>query len=204
MDIWEANAEATSIAPHTCNQTSLYKCTGAECDFNGVCDKWGCSYNPYALGNKNYYGRNLTVNTNRPFTVVTQFPEINGTMTEIRWLYVQDGRIIKSTAVNTGNTTGIDFMNDADLCGLPGKAERYIDLGGTAGMGKALGRGMVLIFSVWWDEGGFMNWLDSGETGRCKATEGDLKEIVKFEPNPTVTWSNVKWGEIGSTFSVTA
>lgn len=204
MDIWEANAEATSIAPHTCNQTSLYKCTPDECAFDGVCDKWGCSYNPYAQGNKDYYGRGMTVDTNRPFTVVTQFPEVNGTMTEIRRLYVQDGKVIKNAAVNTTGVPGIDFMNDADLCGKPGVAARYIDLGGTAGMGKALGRGMVLIFSVWWDEGGFMNWLDSGNTGPCNATEGDPKVVLQVEPNPAVTWSNVKWGEIGSTYSGTA
>ncbi|KAK0099576.1 hypothetical protein ONS96_008078 [Cadophora gregata f. sp. sojae] len=204
MDIWEANAVATSLAPHTCNQTGLYKCTPDECAFNGVCDKWGCSYNPYGQGNKDYYGRGSTVDTNRPFTVVTQFPEVNGTMTEIRRLYVQDGKVIKNAAVNTSGVPGINFMNDADFCGKPGVASRYIDLGGTAGMGEALGRGMVLIFSVWWDEGGFMNWLDSGNTGPCNATEGDPKVVLKVEPNPAVTWSNVKWGEIGSTYSGTA
>ncbi|KAH7321982.1 concanavalin A-like lectin/glucanase domain-containing protein, partial [Rhexocercosporidium sp. MPI-PUGE-AT-0058] len=201
MDIWEANAAATSIAPHTCNQTSLYKCTPGECAFDGVCDKWGCAYNPYGQGNKKYYGRGLKVDTNRPFTVVTQFPEVNGVMTEIRRLYVQDGKVIKNAAVNTTGVPGIDFINDANLCGKPGVATRYMDLGGTAGMGKALARGMVLIFSVWWDDSGFMNWLDSGNAGPCNATEGDPKVVLKVEPNPAVTWSKVKWGEIGSTYS---
>ncbi|KAL2068454.1 hypothetical protein VTL71DRAFT_16552 [Oculimacula yallundae] len=200
MDIWEANAAATSIAPHTCNQTGLYQCSGAECTWDGVCDQWGCAYNPYAQGNKNYYGRGLTVDTNRPFTVVTQFPEVNGVMTEIRRLYVQDGIVIKNAAVNTTGIPGNDFINDADLCGKPNVAKRYMDLGGTPGMGKALGRGMVLIFSIWWDDTGFMNWLDSGATGPCSATEGDPKVIRTVEPSPVVTWSNVKWGEIGSTF----
>src|SRR4051812_40005508 len=87
MDIWEANKLATSIAPHNCNQTGLYRCTGPECTFDGVCDQWGCGYNPYLLGNPDYYGPGLTVDTNRPFTVVTQFPAVKGVLKEIRRLY---------------------------------------------------------------------------------------------------------------------
>lgn len=204
MDIWEANAEATSIAPHTCNQTSLYRCSPDECAFNGVCDKWGCSYNPYAQGHKDYYGPGLKVDTSRPFTVVTQFPAVNGTVIDIRRLYVQDGKVIKNAAIAVNGTSfGLDSVND-QLCGQPGVAARYMDLGATAGMGKALERGMVLIFSIWWDVGGFMNWLDSGNTGPCNATEGDPKVILKVQPDPVVIWSNIKWGEIDSTYSGTA
>ncbi|KAI9049258.1 hypothetical protein LZ554_007105 [Drepanopeziza brunnea f. sp. 'monogermtubi'] len=90
MDIWEANARATAIAPHTCNQTGLYACSGDECAADGVCDKPGCGYNPYSKGNRDYYGPGLTVDTNRPFTVVTQFPEVDGKMTEIRRLVELD------------------------------------------------------------------------------------------------------------------
>jgi cellulase len=49
MDIWEANAPATQTAPHVCNHTSLYMCTGDECAFEGVCDKNGCGYNTCRL-----------------------------------------------------------------------------------------------------------------------------------------------------------
>lgn len=35
MDIWEANKEANGLTPHTCNQTGLYECTGAECTWSG-------------------------------------------------------------------------------------------------------------------------------------------------------------------------
>ena len=41
MDIWEANARGTSIAPHPCKNPGLYLCEGEECEFDGVCDKWG-------------------------------------------------------------------------------------------------------------------------------------------------------------------
>lgn len=203
MDVWEANAAATALTPHTCNQTGLYECSGAECTWDGVCDQWGCSYNPYAQKNLQYYGRGLTVDTNKPMTVVTQFPAVNGKLTEIRRLYVQNGKIIKNAAVNVTGTPGTDFISD-DLCGQPGTAVRYMDLGATAGMGGALARGMVLIFSIWWDQGGFMNWLDTGNTGPCNTTEGDPKVIVKVQPDPAVVFSNIKWGELDSTYKGTA
>ena len=200
MDIWEANARVTSIAPHVCKHSGLYKCTGDECGFLGECDEWGCSYNPYALGNPDFYGLGLRVDTRRPYTVVTQFPAIQGKMTEIRRLYVQDGRVIQNAAVNLTGRPVQNVMND-DYCTAKPGAERYMELGGMEAMGGALSRGMVLIFSIWWDEGGFMQWLDGGDAGPCNTTEGDPKNIVKIEPKPAVVFSNVKWGEIGSTYS---
>lgn len=68
-------------------------------------------------------------------------------------------------------------------------------------IGDAMARGMVLIFSIWWDTGGFMNWLDTGSSGPCNTTEGNPAVIVEEQPDPAVTWSNIKWGEIGSTYS---
>lgn len=164
MDIWEANARATQIAPHTCNQTGLYECSGEECAFNGVCDKNGCGYNPYVLGNKEYYGTGYTVDTTQPFTVVTQFPaDENGGLKEIRRLYVQDGKVLANAAVNVTGPPDVDYIDD-EYCTATG-ATRYMELGGNTEMGEALERGMVLIFSIWWDEGGYMNWLDSGNAG---------------------------------------
>ena len=196
MDIWEANAVATQIAPHPCNHTGLYECTGEECAANGVCDKNGCGQNPYGLGDHSYYGRNLQVDTNRPFTVVTQFPAENGTLREIRRLYVQDGIVYEN---GPRNASSLDSIDD-EYC-TKYNAERFLDLGATAGIGGALSRGMVLAFSLWWDDGGNMNWLDSGNAGPCNATEGAPAVIRQVESNPTTTFSNIKWGEIGSTYA---
>lgn len=66
-------------------------------------------------------------------------------------------------------------------------------------MGRALSRGMVLAMSVWWDAGGYMDWLDQGESGPCNATEGSPESIRAIEPGTEVTFSNIRWGEIGST-----
>jgi cellulase len=45
-----------------------------------------------------------------------------------------------------------------------------------------------------------MSWLDSGSAGPCNATEGDPKVIREIEKAPTVTFSQIKWGEIDSTY----
>jgi cellulase len=68
-------------------------------------------------------------------------------------------------------------------------------------MGKALERGMVLAMSIWNDPGQFMNWLDSGSAGPCNATEGNPALIEANDPTTSVTFSDIRIGDIGSTFS---
>ncbi|UKZ82252.1 endoglucanase 1 [Trichoderma virens FT-333] len=71
--------------------------------------------------------------------------------------------------------------------------------GGLTTMGQALARGMVLVFSIWNDNGGNMNWLDSGNNGPCSSTEGNPANIVANNPTTHVIFSNIRWGDIGST-----
>ncbi|RHZ66275.1 hypothetical protein CDV55_105255 [Aspergillus turcosus] len=190
MDLWEANARATLFSPHPCATTGPYACTGAEC--YSVCDAYGCTYNPYALGATDYYGYGLTVDTSKPITVVTQFVTADntatGTLTQIRRLYVQDGRVIGNGAV---------AMTEA-FCSWSSTFEA---LGGLARMGEALGRGMVPVFSIWDDPGLWMQWLDSDGAGPCSSSEGDPAFIRANYPNTAVTFSKVRWGDIGSTYS---
>ncbi|KAI7356931.1 Endo-beta-1,4-glucanase, partial [Hortaea werneckii] len=140
MDLWEANARATSYTPHPCNISSLYECAGDECGPNGVCDKSGCSFNPYALGDRDYYGYNYVVDTTKPFTVTTQFltddGTASGTLSEIRRLYVQHGRVIKNTVV-TSNNRKVDSITD-EYCNA--NYETFEELGGLTQMGEAIGR----------------------------------------------------------------
>lgn len=104
MDVLEANARATAMTPHPCQGNS--------------CDKSGCGYNPYASGQRNLWATGGSVDTNKPFTVVTQFVG-SGTMTQIKRIYIQNGK------QTNGGT--ISSCNDGT--------------GGLAGMGQALGRG---------------------------------------------------------------
>ncbi|KAI0198171.1 endoglucanase EG-1 [Astrocystis sublimbata] len=204
MDIWEANARSTQIAPHPCNQTGPYLCAGAECEAQGVCDKNGCGWNTNRLEQADYYGEgsDFDVDTSKPFTVVTQFPaDDSGVLLGVRRLYLQGGKVIKAKTIAKEGVPAVDYATD-EYCEATG-ASAFMRLGANPGFGETLTRGMVLTFSLWWDEGGFMQWLDgeSQGAGPCNATEGDPKNIQKIEPHPQVTFSNMKWGEIGSTFS---
>ena len=149
--------------------------------------------NPYLhRGDRSFYGLGLKVDTSKPFTVVTQFPAKDGILKAIVRKYVQNGLVIENAAQY--------ITMDQSYCSAQPGAEHYNQLGGHKGMGDALARGMVLAMAIWWDGGGFMNWLDSGSSGPCNATEGDPKVVVQVEKTPVVKFSQIRWGEIGSTF----
>ncbi|KAH8675510.1 concanavalin A-like lectin/glucanase domain-containing protein [Xylariales sp. PMI_506] len=205
MDIWEANSRSTQIAPHTCNHTGLYPCTGDECGSTGVCDKGGCTWNPYHVNETDLYGlgKSFTVDTTKPFTVVTQFPTdpVTGKLVEIRRLYVQDGIVIKAESITKAGLPNVDGITDA-YC-IATNATNFMNLGALEGMGDALARGMVLVMSIWWDSSGQMLWLDGASqgSGPCADTQDTPASIVEAQPNPAVVFSNLKWGELGSTFA---
>ncbi|KAH6617507.1 concanavalin A-like lectin/glucanase domain-containing protein [Chaetomium tenue] len=178
-----------------------YLCEGEECQKQGVCDKAGCAWNPYRVNVTDYYGagEEFKVNSNKLVTVVTQFhANRKGKLESIHRKYVQEGRVIESYVVDAPGLPSTDSMTD-ELCSVTG-ADAFMRLGAMQGMGDALTRGMVLALSIWWDEGGNMNWLDAGEAGPCNLDEGHPTEIVKVEPAPEVTFSNMRWGEIDSTY----
>ncbi|KAK3937687.1 concanavalin A-like lectin/glucanase domain-containing protein [Diplogelasinospora grovesii] len=182
MDILEANSRANAFTPHPCNAAGT------------DCDKGGCGFNPYAQGNKNYWAPGGTLDTSKPFTVTTQFATNDGTKTGtlafITRKYVQNGQVLAS-AVSGGDTITTSWCNAADSSAAT--------FGSLTTMGQALGRGMVLVFSVWNDNGQYMNWLDSGNNGPCSSTEGNPATIQQNYPDTHVVFSNIKWGDIGST-----
>lgn len=157
--------------------------------------------NPYKMGYPEYYGLGYTVDTTRPFSVVTQFhADESNVLASYTRLYVQDNVVIEMPSVNVSGTQQND-MDDA-YC-TANSADEYMRLGAAAEMGRSLDRGMVLIFSLWWDNSTYMEWLDqsSSDSGPCNATEGMPSVITQIQPDPQVTFSNVRWGDIGATFA---
>jgi len=79
------------------------------------------------------------------------------------------------------------------------------------GMSDALGRGVVLVMSLWDDKASNMLWLDStfpvGSTeagavrGSCSVDSGRPDQVESQYPNSYVKYSNIRVGEIGSTYS---
>lgn len=74
--------------------------------------------------------------------------------------------------------------------------ECYMDFGVIKGMGEVMFCGMVFVFSVWWDEGGYMEWFDFDYVGFCKEGEGVFFVICDMQFDIFVIFSNIRWGEI--------
>lgn len=88
-------------------------------------------------------------------------------------------------------------------------------MGGLKTMGSATGKPMVLVLSVWDDQYANMLWLDgekyplersASEPGVARGTcavDGSKPEQVreKFK-NAKVTYSNFKFGPVGSTYNL--
>jgi hypothetical protein len=61
----------------------------------------GCDFNSFRMGDQNFYGPAMSVDTTKPFTLVTQFITDDGTDTgtlkSINRFYVQDGKVIPNS-----------------------------------------------------------------------------------------------------------
>ncbi|KAF7977022.1 hypothetical protein HWV62_4972 [Athelia sp. TMB] len=226
MDIWEANSISAAYTPHPCTVTGQTECTGAACGspsrYSGVCDPDGCDFNSYRMGNTGFYGPGLTVDTTKPFTVVTQFITSDntstGTLSAIRRLYVQNGVVIQNSESTVSGVSGNSITQafcDAQKTAF-GDTNDFDTKGGLAAMGEALGRGVVLVLSLWDDYDAYMLWLDSDypvggnpatpgiARGTCATTSGIPATVESEDASAYVTYSNIKFGPIGSTYSGTS
>jgi cellulose 1,4-beta-cellobiosidase len=171
------------------------------------------------MGALNFYGAGETVDTTKTFTVVTQFITADGTTTgtlsEIRRFYVQNNVVIPNSQSTITGVTG-NSITDA-FCAAQktafGDQNEFATKGGLATIGAALAKGMVLVMSIWDDHTANMLWLDApypptkaastpGVTrGTCGADSGVPATVEANSPNAYVTYANIKWGAINSTFS---
>ncbi|KAK4465483.1 Exoglucanase 1 [Cladorrhinum samala] len=224
MDIWEANMDATAYTPHVCSVNEQTRCEGADCGagddrYSSLCDKDGCDFNSFRLGNQEFYGPEKTVDTTKPFTIVTQFVTDDGTDTgtlkSINRFYVQDGKVIPNSQVVVEGVDPVNNISD-EFCTQQktafGDNNYFGTLGGMAAMGKSLEK-MVLVLSVWDDHAVSMNWLDSNfpndadpskpgvSRGRCDPEAGLPAKVEAAHPDASVIYSNIKLGAINSTFA---
>jgi cellulose 1,4-beta-cellobiosidase len=177
--------------------------------------------NIFRVGNSNFYGKGsaFSVDTSRPFSIVTQFLTHDGTdsgdLTEIRRIYVQDGRAIPTPKYGSHGLETYDSLTDGfchaskTLFGSPNDFER---IGKMKKMGEALGRGMTLALSIWDDAAGNMQWLDGWTPadadsktpgvlrGPCDKNSGNPTEIRPKNPDAFVKYYNIKVGHINTTF----
>jgi len=223
MDVWEANSMASAYTPHICTKQGQYRCNGTECGdgnnrYGGVCDKDGCDFNSFRMGDKSFFGPNLKVDTTKPFTVVTQWlttdNTTNGELSEIRRFYVQNGQVIPNSKANFPGLKAYDSVSDSfckDQKTLFGDKADFENKGGLKALGDSLNRGVVLVLSLWDDHEVYMLWLDSNypttapagqpgiARGPCDVGSGRPTDVESKYPNSNVKFSNLKYGDIGST-----
>lgn len=225
MDIWEANKVSAAYTPHPCTTGSQTRCSGSTCQtddrYGSVCDPDGCDFNSYRMGDKSFYGPGMKVDTTKKFTVVTQFITDTGTATgalkEIRRIYVQNGVVIQNSKVNIPGMTAYDSITPqfcTDQKSTFQDTTSFQSKGGLSGIGEGMKQGMVLVLSVWDDHAVNMLWLDSSAfpadadpskpgvaRGTCATTSGAPTDVETNSPNASVTFSNIKFGDIGTTYT---
>jgi cellulose 1,4-beta-cellobiosidase len=63
------------------------------------------------MGDQTFLGKGKTVDTSKKFTIVTQFITSNGqssgTLSEIRRIYVQNGKVIQNSQSKISGVTGV-------------------------------------------------------------------------------------------------
>ncbi|KAI1115268.1 putative cellulose 1, 4-beta-cellobiosidase [Nemania sp. NC0429] len=218
IDIWESNSHSFAFTPHPCQNNAYHVCEKSGCGgtysedrFSGDCDANGCDYNPYRMGNTDFYGKGKTLDTSKKFTVVTQFKQNAYTQ-----FFVQNGKKITIPGpafdgMGTSSTITPEYCQ-AQFEVL-GDRDRFNEVGGMAGTNAALSKPMVLVMSIWDDHYANMLWLDSsyppekagtpgGDRGDCSQDSGVPADVESQFPNAKVIWSNIRFGPIGSTVKV--
>ncbi|KAI0377114.1 glycoside hydrolase family 7 protein [Hypomontagnella monticulosa] len=223
MDLWEANSMSFALTPHPCKQDGYFVCEGSNCGgtysddrYAGDCDPDGCDLNPFRHGNTDFYGKGKTVDTSKKFTVVTQFHGSGESLTSLSQYFIQDGKKIEvpgSKYVDDGTQIDTAFCDAAKDAFKDNK--QFQDMGGLTTMGTATGKPMVLVMSVWDDAYANMLWLD-GERyplerdaaepgvarGECDVEGSHPDQVREKFRNAKVTYSNFKFGPIGSTYNL--
>jgi cellulose 1,4-beta-cellobiosidase len=227
MDIWEGNTVSHAYTAHPCTVDGQTRCEGVDCGddttgqrYDGKCDKDGCDFAPYRMGNTTFFGpgSSFMVDSTKPMTVVTQFITSDGTdagdLVEIRRKFVQGGKVIENPVAVSGGAGHSSIT--ADFCGSMkkdfGDVDAFTQNGGLKAMGDALDKGMVLVMSLWDDYAAHMLWLDSDyptdkpasqpgvARGTCATTSGDPKDVEADHPDSSVAYCNLRVGDMDTTY----
>jgi len=225
IDIWEANKKSMAYTMHSCSVDSQTRCEGTDCGdngpdrFKGVCDKNGCDINPYRLGEKKFWGpgSDFAVDSSKPVQVTTQFITDDGTdngkLTEVKQFYTQNGKTIEHPSYTVNGNQHSDITDDycSDWVAETKDGTNFLEKGGLGAVEQAFENGVVLVMSMWDDHYANMLWLDStypvdssdpgAARGPCPTTSGDPKDVESSQGSAKVTFSDIKFGKIGTTTS---
>ncbi|TRX91713.1 hypothetical protein FHL15_007495 [Xylaria flabelliformis] len=160
------------------------ECTGSYCSgkypvaryrYEGDYDAHGCDFNPYRQGKTHFYGPGKVANTDKEFTVITQFVKDD------------DGKLAFCASQKK-------VFKDPDYFNLQGGMEK---------MSEVLSKGMVLSMSIWHDQDyADMLWLDGTVSpdsslsqlgvsrGSCSSDSGSPEEVRNSQADDRVVFNN--------------
>jgi hypothetical protein len=110
-----ANSNAAAYTPHPCSTIGESRCTGITCGagdgnrYKGTCDKDGCDFNSYRMGDQTFLGPGKTIDTSKKLTIVTQF--IGNPLNEIKRFYVQNGKVVPNSQSTISGVKGNSVRN---------------------------------------------------------------------------------------------
>ena len=229
MSIFDGNSISSSMSAHPCQYLNDMACDGSSCGegdnyYEGFCDKDGCDLNTYRGGNTTFYGpgSQFTIDTTQKMTIVTQFRTQNNSsfepIVEMTRIFIQGEKVLY--APNT-NIAGMDSQYNSikdGMCNATKKAFGDVNAwSGYGGMYKMYSSmnpdGFSLSISINDDSKNHMLWLDSnfptdkttpgGPRGTCATDSGAPADVEQNAADAYVMISNIKFGEIGSTFTGT-
>ncbi|CAI4217147.1 unnamed protein product [Parascedosporium putredinis] len=180
--------------PHPCKDNNYHICENDTCGgtysedrYNGLCDANGCDYNPYRMGNPDFYGIGKTVDTSKKFTVVTRFEE-----NKMSQFFVQDGKKIEIPAPTFEGLPDSSAITP-EFCDTAFEVfddfNRFNDVGGWPLLNDALRIPMK--------EG-----TPGAARGPCAQDSGVPADVEANFADAAVVWSNIRHGPIGSTVDV--
>ncbi|KAI6091291.1 glycoside hydrolase family 7 protein [Hypoxylon rubiginosum] len=219
IDVWESNAHSFALTPHPCSTNEYHVCETDNCGgtysedrFAGKCDANGCDYNPYRVGNHDFYGAGKVLDTKSKFTVVTQFSD-----NKVTQFFVQGGKKIEIPAPKLDGFPTDSSSITPEYCSAEvtafGDRDRFTEVGGWDKLNAVWSMPVVLVMSIWDDHYANMLWLDSsyppekagqpgGDRGDCAQDSGVPSDVEASIPDAKVIWSNIRYGPIGSTVTV--
>merc|ERR1712032_1788630 len=165
--------------------------------------------NAYRNGDHTFYGpgSNFKVDTTKKITVVTQFFTTGGDLSEVRQFYVQSGLVISHSNPSFASSNTISDAFCKAQKSFFGNIDEFSAKGGLKQMGESFKNGMTLVLSLWDDPMSGMEWLDATDDkgvarGSCAKGSGDPSMLREKYGSASVSYTNVKWGPIGSTQTV--
>ncbi|KAJ4291096.1 hypothetical protein N0V90_010294 [Kalmusia sp. IMI 367209] len=215
IDIWEANSISNALTAHPCSVENQTGCSGTSC--TSICDNNGCDFNSYRLGNTSFYGPNKIIDTAKKFTVITQFLTHDntdtGTLIAIRRKYIQNGALISNSmsaipSISPSSDITESFCRQQKIAF--GERDTFNENGGMDSVSKAMGRGMVLVFTITEDQDRQMLWLDSSyplsaspttpgvARGSCATDSGHPQDLLWGQPKALASFGDVRVGFIGA------